>query len=154
MQRLTLFVSILTISLFSQMGCGAPQTPEPEPSKVITPAPEPPPECLPGCMFNDDNICQLEGTVVDGSSVDIEVIPCDPRCCEEAVKSVVDADSDGVANDRDQCPEKAEDFDGFQDEDGCPDEDNDGDKIPDDDDVCPLDAEDIDGFQDADGCPD
>ncbi|HEX7972055.1 MAG TPA: OmpA family protein, partial [Thiobacillus sp.] len=47
-----------------------------------------------------------------------------------------------------------EDKDGFQDEDGCPDPDNDGDGIPDDLDRCPLDPEDTDGFQDEDGCPD
>src|SRR5262249_38716903 len=44
--------------------------------------------------------------------------------------------------------------DGFQDEDGCPDKDNDGDGIPDEIDRCPDEPEDRDGFQDADGCPD
>src|SRR5687767_9266478 len=46
---------------------------------------------------------------------------------------------------------------GFQDEDGCPDNttnDRDGDGIPDDTDKCPDDPEDKDGFEDADGCPD
>ncbi|MCK4237410.1 MAG: OmpA family protein, partial [Candidatus Krumholzibacteria bacterium] len=49
-----------------------------------------------------------------------------------------------------------EDFDGFEDHDGCPDimQDSDSDGIPDDMDKCPLQAEDIDGFQDEDGCPD
>ena len=47
-----------------------------------------------------------------------------------------------------------EDVDGFEDEDGCPDPDNDGDGIPDVSDACPDDAEDADGFEDTDGCPD
>src|SRR5262249_4816458 len=47
-----------------------------------------------------------------------------------------------------------EDKDGFQDDDGCPEVDNDGDGIPDAQDKCPNDPEDKDGFQDEDGCPD
>ena len=35
-----------------------------------------------------------------------------------------DADGDGIRDDADDCPELAEDFDGFEDDDGCP-EDND-----------------------------
>lgn len=65
-----------------------------------------------------------------------------------------DADGDGILDDVDDCPNAPEDFDGFQDEDGCPDLDNDGDGVLDVNDGCPLDAEDIDGFQDEDGCPD
>jgi outer membrane protein OmpA-like peptidoglycan-associated protein len=69
-------------------------------------------------------------------------------------KPVLDTDGDGILDDVDQCPEEPEDFDGFQDEDGCPDLDNDGDGVLDVNDGCPMDAEDIDGFQDEDGCPD
>ena len=65
-----------------------------------------------------------------------------------------DTDGDGIPDDQDKCPNEAEDKDGFQDADGCPDPDNDGDGIPDAQDKCPNDAEDKDGFQDADGCPD
>jgi outer membrane protein OmpA-like peptidoglycan-associated protein len=65
-----------------------------------------------------------------------------------------DADGDGIFDDVDQCPNEPEDFDGFQDEDGCPDLDNDGDGILDIHDGCPNDPEDLDGFQDDDGCPD
>jgi outer membrane protein OmpA-like peptidoglycan-associated protein len=65
-----------------------------------------------------------------------------------------DSDGDGILDADDQCPEEAEDMDGFQDEDGCPDLDNDGDGIADADDRCPNEAEDKDGFQDEDGCPD
>jgi outer membrane protein OmpA-like peptidoglycan-associated protein/opacity protein-like surface antigen len=65
-----------------------------------------------------------------------------------------DSDEDGILDDVDQCSDDPEDFDGFQDEDGCPDPDNDGDGIPDILDRCPDDPEDFDGFQDEDGCPD
>jgi len=93
-----------------------------------------------------------------------------------------DRDGDGIADDVDQCPDDPEDFDGFEDEDGCPDPDNDGDGVLDVDDQCPNIAgpaefygcpnndrdfdgipnindqcpdqpEDFDGYQDEDGCP-
>jgi outer membrane protein OmpA-like peptidoglycan-associated protein len=65
-----------------------------------------------------------------------------------------DADRDGVPDSRDGCPGQAEDRDGYNDGDGCPDLDNDGDGLPDAADQCPQLAEDHDGFQDEDGCPD
>ena len=65
-----------------------------------------------------------------------------------------DEDGDGILDDFDPCPNDAEDFDGFEDDDGCPDYDNDHDGIPDENDLCPNQAEDIDGFADTDGCPD
>ncbi|MGB5192456.1 MAG: OmpA family protein, partial [Polyangiales bacterium] len=71
-----------------------------------------------------------------------------------ADKKAPDADGDGIPDELDQCPNEAEDMDGFEDEDGCPDLDNDGDGIPDTDDKCPNEPEDMDGFQDEDGCPD
>jgi outer membrane protein OmpA-like peptidoglycan-associated protein len=64
-----------------------------------------------------------------------------------------DDDDDGIANEKDNCPLLAEDKDGFQDEDGCPDDDNDGDLREDAIDKCPNEKEDIDGFEDEDGCP-
>ena len=71
-----------------------------------------------------------------------------------ADKKAPDADGDGIPDELDKCPTEAEDFDDFQDEDGCPDLDNDGDGILDADDKCPNDPEDMDGFEDEDGCPD
>ncbi len=65
-----------------------------------------------------------------------------------------DKDGDGLENKFDRCPDDAEDFDGYMDEDGCPDPDNDGDGILDINDNCPDDAEDMDGYKDDDGCPD
>ena len=55
---------------------------------------------------------------------------------------------------RRQVPDEPEDKDGFQDDDGCPEPDNDNDGIPDAADKCPNEAEDRDGFEDDDGCPD
>jgi outer membrane protein OmpA-like peptidoglycan-associated protein len=66
----------------------------------------------------------------------------------------LDTDGDGILDDDDACPKDPEDFDGFEDEDGCPDLDNDGDGILDVNDACPNEPEDFDGFEDADGCPD
>ena len=65
-----------------------------------------------------------------------------------------DSDKDGIDDEYDGCPDEAEDFDGFRDEDGCPEPDNDLDGVLDAVDSCPLDAEDIDGYRDEDGCPD
>jgi len=65
-----------------------------------------------------------------------------------------DDDDDSILNSKDRCPEAAEDYDGDNDTDGCPEWDKDGDGIPDAKDQCPTDAEDKDGFEDADGCPD
>jgi outer membrane protein OmpA-like peptidoglycan-associated protein len=67
--------------------------------------------------------------------------------------SIGDRDGDGIKDDVDQCPDEPEDFDGFKDDDGCPDPDNDNDGIPDVDDHCPNVPEDHDGDHDDDGCP-
>jgi outer membrane protein OmpA-like peptidoglycan-associated protein len=65
-----------------------------------------------------------------------------------------DADGDGITDSKDVCPYIAEDVDGFEDADGCPDFDNDGDGVSDANDACPKVVEDKDGFEDEDGCPD
>ena len=65
-----------------------------------------------------------------------------------------DIDGDGILDNVDKCPKVPEDKDGFEDEDGCPDEDNDKDGIGDKIDACPMDPEDRDNFEDDDGCPD
>ena len=70
------------------------------------------------------------------------------------VQEIRDQDEDTVMDDDDQCPKVAEDLDGFEDSDGCPDDNNDGDLVLDKDDKCPDTAEDPDSFQDEDGCPD
>jgi len=65
-----------------------------------------------------------------------------------------DSDGDGIIDRHDAAPLQAEDFDGFQDEDGIPDYDNDQDGVPDSRDAEPLIPEDRDGFEDDDGIPD
>jgi outer membrane protein OmpA-like peptidoglycan-associated protein len=67
-----------------------------------------------------------------------------------------DCDGDGLLDPDDQkCPCEAENYNGFEDTDGCPDDpDTDGDGIPDSLDACVLEKEDVDGYLDADGCPD
>ena len=68
--------------------------------------------------------------------------------------SIGDTDGDGFRDDVDRCPLEPEDFDNFEDEEGCPEPDNDRDGILDVDDQCPLVPEDRNGQQDSDGCPD
>jgi outer membrane protein OmpA-like peptidoglycan-associated protein len=65
-----------------------------------------------------------------------------------------DRDADGIPDAKDGCPDRAEDEDGFEDTDGCPDIDNDLDRVLDIADKCPTVAETYNGFQDDDGCPD
>jgi len=74
-------------------------------------------------------------------SADVPIIP-------------LDRDHDGIPDKRDLCPTDPEDFDAFQDADGCPDWDNDNDGIKDSIDGAPNDPEDFDGWEDTDGIPD
>jgi outer membrane protein OmpA-like peptidoglycan-associated protein len=67
--------------------------------------------------------------------------------------NIGDRDGDGIKDDVDQCPNEPEDYDDFEDEDGCPEPDNDRDGILDVDDACPNEPEDKDGNEDEDGCP-
>ena len=83
----------------------------------------------------------------------------------------MDTDGDGYLDSVDACPLEPEDFDNFEDDEGCPDPDNDKDKVCDPwvsekqqsgayteqcvgVDACPMDPEDIDQFEDENGCPD
>ena len=77
-----------------------------------------------------------------------------PDLCAEKPPAPGDRDGDGILDDVDKCPDNPEDKDGFEDEDGCPDDDNDKDGILDRVDACPMEPEDHDGFEDEDGCPD
>ncbi len=76
------------------------------------------------------------------------------RDLERALSRDPDPDGDGIPNGLDRCPDQPEDRDGFQDQDGCPDEDNDRDGVPDIHDKCPLAPETVNGVEDDDGCPD
>ncbi|MCO4746870.1 MAG: OmpA family protein [Proteobacteria bacterium] len=70
----------------------------------------------------------------------------EPRAAE-------DMDLDGLVDDIDNCPQDPEDFDEYEDTDGCPDPDNDGDGLLDTADTCPMEPEDMDSWEDEDGCP-
>ncbi|MDQ3335644.1 MAG: OmpA family protein [Myxococcota bacterium] len=72
---------------------------------------------------------------------------------EPAAKSIPDTDKDGFLDNVDKCVTEPEDFDEFEDTDGCPDLDDDKDGITDASDKCKRDPEDKDTFQDEDGCP-
>jgi outer membrane protein OmpA-like peptidoglycan-associated protein len=89
-------------------------------------------------------------------------------CATSPKPRALDGDGDGIPDDIDECPQIAEDEDGVDDRDGCPEypagvdgaapaeivADADGDGVPDDRDVCRDAPEDRDGFEDDDGCPD
>ena len=92
---------------------------------------------------------------------------CDPWVSEEGLGEKYAGTCTGLDN----CPEEAEDFDGFQDDDGCPDADNDRDGLCDPwveakgmlstfahickgVDLCPEQAETLNSYKDEDGCPD
>ena len=66
-------------------------------------------------------------------------------------KEKKDTDSDGIPDEKDQCPNLKEDYFGKNDEDGCPEKDSDNDTFYDYEDRCPYDPEDFIGIED--GCP-
>jgi outer membrane protein OmpA-like peptidoglycan-associated protein len=79
---------------------------------------------------------------------------CAPREVKVTESAPGDRDGDGLPDPDDACPDDPEDYDGVEDADGCPEEqDTDGDGLPDSRDLCPVDAEDMDGYLDSDGCP-
>jgi outer membrane protein OmpA-like peptidoglycan-associated protein len=70
-------------------------------------------------------------------------------------RAPLDRDGDGIVNDDDKCPGEPEVKNDFEDDDGCPDnDDKDSDGVRDRDDKCPEQPEDKDGFEDDDGCVD
>jgi len=105
----------------------------------------------------------IEKTDRDGDGVpDIEdQCPDEPGPPENhGCPTTKDSDGDGIPDDIDRCPLDPEDFDGWQDEDGCPDPDNDGDGIVDKADACPNEPGPVEnkgcpvGDRDKDGIPD
>ncbi len=85
----------------------------------------------------------------------IEIHVGEPKKAAPVVEApMADKDGDGIPDDKDKCPDRAEDKDGFEDQDGCPDIDNDNDRVLDIADKCPNVPETYNGYQDEDGCPD
>jgi outer membrane protein OmpA-like peptidoglycan-associated protein len=109
---------------------------------------------LPGIdLMTLDNKLTFEGDISVGVMLALGKRP--PRTSTgEAQDPLADRDNDGVPDVRDQCPDRPEDKDGFQDADGCPDIDNDGDHVLDVADKCPTEQETFNGYQDEDGCAD
>jgi outer membrane protein OmpA-like peptidoglycan-associated protein len=106
--------------------------------------------------FEDEDGCPDPDNDRDGIPDTLDKCPNIPGPPPDGcpIHTIGDRDGDGIPDNVDKCPDDPEDFDGFQDEDGCPDPDNDKDGILDVDDLCPNDPEDKDGFEDEDGCPD
>lgn len=109
--------------------------------------------------FEDDDGCPDEVADRDQDGVADNV----DKCPDAGGKDIIlkgpymgcpDRDHDNIPDFLDKCPDQPEDYDGFEDEDGCPDPDNDGDKIPDDQDECINEPETYNGYKDEDGCPD
>lgn len=104
-----------------------------------------------GNYHDAERLAQIAET---NAKLAIEKSPKD-KCTDKVVKpGPGDLDGDGILDDVDKCPRVPEDKDGFQDDDGCPEDDNDADGIADKIDNCPLIPEDRDNFEDDDGCPD
>ena len=110
---------------------------------------------------DDEGVEETRNPDTDGDGL------CDPWVSEEGVSDKYASVCTGLDN----CPEDAEDFDGFSDDDGCPDPDNDRDGLCDPwveakgmlanfanvckgVDLCPEQAETLNEYKDEDGCPD
>ncbi len=96
----------------------------------------------------------VEGEVLLGIQVPLGRRAPPGDAAPRALPAEVDRDGDGYADGGDACPDRAEDHDGFEDKDGCPDIDNDLDHVLDISDKCASVAEAYNGFDDDDGCPD
>jgi uncharacterized repeat protein (TIGR01451 family)/MYXO-CTERM domain-containing protein len=98
--------------------------------------------------FEDQDGCPDPDNDKDG------VLDKDDRCINTpglaALAGCPDTDGDGIADLDDKCPTQAEDKDGFEDSDGCPDPDNDKDGVVDTEDACPMEPGPVANH----GCPD
>ncbi|MEL6187524.1 MAG: thrombospondin type 3 repeat-containing protein, partial [Myxococcota bacterium] len=106
----------------------------------------------------EESVPPLEGPAALDFSADPdgdEVIALDDLCPDEPGLVILDGcpnhdrDADGLLVVNDECPEVAEDMDGFEDTDGCPDLDDDRDLTPDVEDACPR----VAGPRSHRGCP-
>ncbi len=114
-----------------------------------------------------EDVCPYEPETINGvrdgdgcpEAPEVLAAAPEPAAAEEAPPPLAlersdDLDGDGLPAYEDACPEEAEDPDGFEDADGCPEPDDDLDGVADADDGCPREAEIVNGFDDGDGCPD
>ena len=100
-------------------------------------------------QFEDTDGCPEEDNDRDGLADKDDNCPLQPGTVNTL--GCPDQDADGVADIGDNCPQEPEDVDQFEDQDGCPDNDNDKDTIADKDDQCPNEAEDF--VSAKEGCP-
>jgi hypothetical protein len=82
------------------------------------------------------------------------LVACNSPAKPAAPQPAVAVAAGSASDPNDQCPNDPEDMDGFEDDDGCRDPDNDGDRIVDADDKCPNEPETFNDYEDDDGCPD
>lgn len=99
-------------------------------------------------IFETDSQLAPEHANVLLLGVELTLFDARPAIAEEHEAARV-----AEARDNERCHGEAEDVDGFRDDDGCPDLDNDADGILDVNDACPNAPEDFDGLMDEDGCP-
>jgi outer membrane protein OmpA-like peptidoglycan-associated protein len=112
---------------------------------------------VPGSRWvsNDDSGQYVEAEIDIGLGIEFQLgRRAKPATVKEGRVAADDTDGDGIANAKDACVDRAEDADGFDDLDGCPDIDNDSDTVLDIADKCGTVPESYNGFQDQDGCPD
>jgi hypothetical protein len=91
-----------------------------------------------------------DGNPGDNDARDPPVIPDDPDGTDTSQN---DRDNDGILDRNDLAPDRPEDKDGVEDDDGLPETDADGDGVPDEVDAAPETPEDDDGVEDGDGAP-
>ncbi|MBO6940719.1 MAG: OmpA family protein [Deltaproteobacteria bacterium] len=101
--------------------------------------------------FRDEDGCPEPDNDGDGFLDVDDQCPIRPGDAPAGCPAVVgDSDGDGIRDDDDLCDDQPEDFDDFDDEDGCPDTDNDSDGLVDASDECPNEPGPIENR----GCPD
>lgn len=102
----------------------------------------------------DADGCPEEGAATSTGTEEEAEKEAEDMIVNPDIDVAVDTDKDGIPDRFDRCPKQAEDLDGYEDADGCPDLDNDQDGILDKDDDCPNIAENFNDYEDKDGCPD
>ncbi|NBD07369.1 OmpA family protein [Corallococcus silvisoli] len=119
-----------------------------------TPPASPAPVCVEGKPYVMADCPDLDA---DGDGVRNGVDQCPTTAGVAQLQGCPDQDDDhdGIPNLADKCPTQPENKNGFEDEDGCPDDpDSDGDGIVDSKDQCPHEPETFNRYKDDDGCPD
>jgi len=96
------------------------------------------------------------GPSVEGAATSFPALASGESVADGARADLADPDHDAIPNRDDRCPNEPEDYDGFEDDDGCPDVDSDSHHvIVDSVDRCMWISGCADGFfVDEDGCPD